>query len=239
MMGLKSQVIILSWHLVCCLMILICSARSHVNDESSLLSIKSLITSDPNNIITSNWSQGTSFCTWTGVKCSLRRQRVTALNLFDFNLSGTISPHIGNLSFLTYMNIGNNSFTGEIPGTIGNLFRLRRLGMQSNQLSESIPPSLGLLRNLELLSLEDNNLKGTIPWGIFNMTSLQVIRFSRNQLSGELPLEMCRPSSKCAKLRIIFLSENQFTGNLPVDIGNMQQLQVLALGANNFTGIYA
>ncbi|KAK4487008.1 hypothetical protein RD792_006323 [Penstemon davidsonii] len=102
-------------------------------DEQSLLAIKAHIT-DPNNILATNWSQGTSFCTWIGVTCSRRHPRVTALNLFNMSLEGTVAKEIGNLSFLTYLNIRNNSFSGAIPIEIGNLRRLRVLQMSFNQL---------------------------------------------------------------------------------------------------------
>ncbi|KAK4487053.1 hypothetical protein RD792_006368 [Penstemon davidsonii] len=114
-------------------------------DEHSILAIKShIITSYPNNILATNWSQGTSFCTWIGVTCSRRRPRVTALNLFNMSLEGTIAKEIGNLSFLTYLNIRNNTFNGVIPDEIGNLRRLRVLEMSFNQLSGEIPPSFEL-----------------------------------------------------------------------------------------------
>ncbi|KAK6134393.1 hypothetical protein DH2020_031859 [Rehmannia glutinosa] len=229
-------------------------------DESSLLSIKARITSDPNNILTTNWSQGTPFCTWIGVTCSRRHSsRVTALDLFDLGLEGTIAQEIGNLSFLTYLNVANNSFTGPIPDEIGNLSRLRFLRLSNNQLGGHIPTSLGMLTNLEMLDLSDNRLTGSVPWsGILNISSLRVIAVTRNyQLSGSLPLEMCGPGtrleqmrlsmnqfvgsipesiSRCGQLKIISFSYNNFTGSIPVNIGNLLQLQILALGRNQLSG---
>ncbi|KAK6134314.1 hypothetical protein DH2020_031937 [Rehmannia glutinosa] len=229
-------------------------------DESSLLSIKARITSDPNNILTTNWSQGTPFCTWIGVTCSRRHSsRVTALDLFDMGLEGTIAQEIGNLSFLTYLDIGNNSFTGSIPDEIGNLNRLRVLIMSNNQLGGHIPTSLGLLTNLEMLDLSDNRLTGTVPWSsLLKISSLRVIAVTRNyQLSGSLPVDMCGPGtrleklrlsinqfvgsipesiSRCGQLKIISFSYNNFTGSIPVNIGSLSQLQILALGRNQLSG---
>ncbi|KAK6134313.1 hypothetical protein DH2020_031936 [Rehmannia glutinosa] len=229
-------------------------------DESSLLSIKARITSDPNNILTTNWSQGTPFCTWIAVTCSRRHSsRVTALDLFDMGFEGIIAQEIGNLSFLTYLNVANNSFTGPIPDEIGNLSRLRFLRLSNNQLGGHIPTSLGMLANLEMLDLSDNRLTGSVPWsGILNISSLRVIAVTRNyQLSGSLPLEMCGPGtrleqmrlsmnqfvgsipesiSRCGQLKIISFSYNNFTGSIPVNIGNLSQLQILALGRNQLSG---
>ncbi|KAK6134395.1 hypothetical protein DH2020_031861 [Rehmannia glutinosa] len=249
--------------LVICYPATIClGAASTLNmsstDESSLLSIKARITSDPNNILTTNWSQGTPFCTWIGVTCSRRHSsRVTALDLFDLGLEGTIAQEIGNLSFLQNLDIGNNSFTGSIPDEIGNLSRLRILIMSNNQLGGHIPTSLGLLTNIEMLDLSYNRLTGSVPLSsLLKISSLRVIAVTRNQqLTGSLPVDMCGPRleklrlsinqfvgsipetiSRCGQLKIISFSYNNFTGSIPVNIGNLSQLQILALGRNQLSG---
>ncbi|KAL0306806.1 UNVERIFIED_CONTAM: putative LRR receptor-like serine/threonine-protein kinase [Sesamum radiatum] len=226
-------------------------------DEFSLLSLKTQITSDPNNIISTNWSRGTSFCTWIGVTCGRRHHRVTGLDVFDMGLEGTIAKEIGNLSFLTYLDLSNNSFTGLIPDEIGNLIRLRTLLMDYNELTGQIPNSIGFLRKLERLSLTRNHVVGTIPWSIFNISSLQRIGLTGNKLSGTLPLDICQhlpeleylllsinelsgniPTSisMCAKLKALSLSFNNFSGSIPIAIGNLTELQTLYLGRNILTG---
>ncbi|KAK4487005.1 hypothetical protein RD792_006320 [Penstemon davidsonii] len=174
------------------------------------------------------------------------------------SLQGTIAREIGNLSFLTYLNIRNNSFSGAIPIEIGNLRRLRVLQMTFNRLTGHIPTSLGLLRNLEILDLADNDLTGSVPWSIFNISSLVEIAFTRNDLSGSFPSDICsgglsklqqlrvsmnqfvgdfpRGLSNCAEMRFVSMSLNNFSGSLPMDIGNLGQLQILALGANQLSG---
>ncbi|CAN1321048.1 Putative receptor-like protein kinase At3g47110 [Linum perenne] len=47
-----------------------------------------------------SWNSSTHFCQWKGVSCAATHARVTALELQSQELSGSISPHIGNLSFL-------------------------------------------------------------------------------------------------------------------------------------------
>ncbi|KAK4487034.1 hypothetical protein RD792_006349 [Penstemon davidsonii] len=187
-----------------------------------------------------------------------RRRRVTAVNLFNMSLQGTIAREIGNLSFLTYLNIRNNSFSGAIPFEIGNLRRLRVLQMTFNRLTGHIPTSLGLLRNLEILDLADNDLTGSVPWSIFNISSLIEIVLTRNDLSGSFPSDICsgglsklqqlrvssnqfvgdfpRGLSNCVEMRNVFMSRNKFSGSLPMDIGNLGQLQILALGGNQLSG---
>ncbi|KAL3849196.1 hypothetical protein ACJIZ3_011078 [Penstemon smallii] len=228
-------------------------------DEYSLLAIKShIITSYPNNILATNWSQGTSFCTWIGITCSRRRPRVTAIDLFNMGLQGTIANEIGNLSFLKYLRISNNSFEGVIPDEIGNLRRLRWVRMSYNQLSGEIPLSFGFLTNLEWLSIEYNHLTGTIPWSIFNISSLQTIGFTGNQLYGTLPNDMCyhlpklvglylssnqlsgdnipTSLSACSELKVLSLAYNNFSGRIPTHMGNLSQLQKLYLESNKLSG---
>ncbi|XWS10905.1 hypothetical protein CRYUN_Cryun38cG0038400 [Craigia yunnanensis] len=69
-----------------------------------------------------------------GITCGSRHQRVTALNLFGMNLSGTIPPHLGNLSFLAWLNLGNNSFHGSLPIELVNLRRLKSIKLSNNNL---------------------------------------------------------------------------------------------------------
>ncbi|KAL3820090.1 hypothetical protein ACJIZ3_005995 [Penstemon smallii] len=206
---------------------------SSSGDEHSLLAIKAHITFDANNILASNWSEGTNFCTWIGITCSRRHPRVTVLNLFNMSLEGTIAKEIGNLSFLTVLRIANNSLNGIIPDEIGSLRRLRRVHMSYNQLSGEIPLSFGLLTKLEFLGIEGNHLTGTIPWNIFNISSLQSIGFTGNKLYGTLPNDMCY---HLPKLEGLYLSRNQLSGDIPTSLSACSQLNTLALYYNNFTG---
>lgn len=58
--------------------------------------------------------------------CSRRhRSRVVALDLSSQGLDGTISPAIGNLTFLRSLNLSFNGLRGEIPPSIGSLRRLQ------------------------------------------------------------------------------------------------------------------
>lgn len=74
-------------------------------DQSALLALKAHVTNDPLNVLASNWSTNTSVCNWFGVTCSPRHRRVTALNLAYMGLIGTIPPELGNLSFLSLLNV--------------------------------------------------------------------------------------------------------------------------------------
>jgi hypothetical protein len=133
-----------------CMLQLAQSSTTSFTDQAALIAFKSKLTSGPNQtVLAGNWSTATNFCNWIGVSCSRRRQRVTALNLSYMGLQGTISPHIGNLSFLVYLNLRNNSFFGSLPHEISRLHRLRILQLSFNQLEGSIPPTLHNCRKLQ------------------------------------------------------------------------------------------
>ncbi|XP_022852084.1 receptor-like protein kinase [Olea europaea var. sylvestris] len=215
------------------LLINIVTSLNSSTDEYVLLAFKDQITSDPNNILTKNWSQGTSFCNWIGITCGRRHQRVRVLNLADMGLGGTIAKEIGELSFLRSLIISNNNFHGFIPNEIGKLSQLQEKEMQHNKLTGSIPPTFEFLENLLTLNISHNGLTGNIPNRIFNLTSLIEISFGNNSLSGSLPMDICFNHPKLERLRI---SMNQLTGNIPPSLGACMNLKLLSLSYNNFAG---
>ncbi|KAM1054050.1 hypothetical protein FF1_001488 [Malus domestica] len=93
-----------------------------------------------------------------------RHQRVAALNIQGSDLRGTISPQIGNLSFLRFINLRNNSFSGKIPQQIGHLFRLQHLNLIDNILEGEIPVNLTYCSELSIISLSSNCLMGNGAW---------------------------------------------------------------------------
>ena len=124
-----------------------------------LLKFKESVPHDPYNIL-SSWNDSMHFCNWLGVKCGRWHQRVTVLGLQGHKLRGTLSPYIGNLSFLRSIILQNNSFISEIPQEIGHLFRLQQLNLSGNTLEGEIPSSLSNCSNLRFLDLLGISLKG-------------------------------------------------------------------------------
>ncbi|CDP12430.1 unnamed protein product [Coffea canephora] len=224
-------------------------------DQSSLLALRSHISFDPHQILANNWSVRSSVCEWIGVTCGFRHLRVTGLSISNMNLSGTLPPQLGNLSFLVSLDMRNNNFHGEMPHEIARLRRLKVLNLGINNLKgDRIPSSISNLSKLETIYLSFNPLQGNIPTGIFNISSLQIIHLMDNGLSGVLPSDMCYrlpglsildlsmnklngqlPSSalaQCSELQVLSLSINKFGGSIPKEIGGLKKLEELYLGIN-------
>ncbi|XP_035545121.1 probable leucine-rich repeat receptor-like protein kinase At5g63930 [Juglans regia] len=202
-------------------------------DQFALLALKAHISYDPYHILTTNWSSSTSVCNWVGVTCGSRHHRVTALNLSNNGLVGTIPPHIGNLSFLVNLSISNNNFHGSLPNELSHLYRLELLHFRHNEFSGEIPSSLfNSTSSLQQIVLQDNQLWGSIPSSIFKMSTLKLISLAENKFSGPMPSIFFNMSS----LQHIDLSNNTRSGTLPPEVGNLTMLIQLYLANNHFEG---
>ncbi|XP_050387347.1 probable LRR receptor-like serine/threonine-protein kinase At3g47570 [Argentina anserina] len=225
----------------------------------ALLAFKAQIRHDPNQV-TSSWNESLHFCQWHGVTCSrLHQQRVTKLFLNSSALVGSISPHIGNLSFLRVLDLQNNSFTHQIPPQIGNLHRLQVLGLNNNSLSGTIPPNISKCFQLTSLYLTKNNLVGQIPSQLGSLAKLDLFNFRYNNLTGEIPPSLGNMSSlqhlqllamgfnnlggsiptdigKVSRLEFVSFMNNKLSGNIPYSLGNLTMISSLFLGGNHLNG---
>ncbi|KAL2514807.1 LRR receptor-like serine/threonine-protein kinase FLS2 [Forsythia ovata] len=208
-----------------------CLAYNLTTDQEALVAFKTRIISDPNNILVNNWSTNTSICNWIGVSCSRKWQRVTALDFSNFSFSGTIAPHLGNLTFLSYLNIGSNNFTGIIPLELSHLRRLKEINMGSNNFIGVVPSWLGTIPELQHILLDDNSFSGSIPKSLRNNSKLRTLQLAYNFLNGNIPQEICNLST----LENLSLRYNMLTGSIPFGIFNMSSLRELGLANNSLS----
>ncbi|XP_007207989.2 probable LRR receptor-like serine/threonine-protein kinase At3g47570 [Prunus persica] len=200
----------------------------------ALLAFKAQIKEDPYGAM-SSWNESTNFCIWHGVTCSRRHhQRVTMLDLPSQNLVGSLSPHVGNLSFLRILNLDNNSLSHEIPPGIGHLHRLQVLRLHNNSFSGPIPSNISHCFNLEYVNLGYNKLVGNIPSEIGSFPKLYILVFQHNNLTGEIPPSLGNLSS----LEVFAASDNNFTGSIPSSLGQLKKLTFLTLGVNYLSGTF-
>ncbi|XP_027182012.1 LRR receptor-like serine/threonine-protein kinase EFR [Coffea eugenioides] len=203
----------------------------------SLLDIKGLIQGDPFQAL-SSWNDSIHFCDWRGVTCGQLRQRVTVLNMSSFHLVGSLSPSIGNLTFLRE-NIQDNNFHSTIPEKVGRLFRLQYLRFANNSFEGELPLNITDCSELSILDLRGNRLIGGIRDDLSTLSKLYALSLSRNNFSGSIPPSMgIIPDSvgKLVKMQELYLSENSFTGEIPSTIGDISELQILVLEQNMLTG---
>ena len=137
-------------------------ATNIITDQSSLLALKAHITHDPHNLLANNWTSSTSVCNWVGITCDSQNSRVKVLNLSSMSLTGTIPPHIGNLSFLVHLRLRDNNFHGSLPIELAQLRRLEILHLGLNSFEGEIPTWLSSLPKLQILHLISNEFTGTI-----------------------------------------------------------------------------
>ncbi|KAF6998983.1 hypothetical protein CFC21_015055 [Triticum aestivum] len=227
-------------------------------DRQALLCFKSGISFNPFGILHS-WSNGSlNFCSWKGVTCGKKiPPRVVSLDLTSARLGGRLSRCVGNLTFLSLMNLADNYLSGTIPGELGKLPNLHTLNLAGSNLEGNIPKSLGTSNSLSYVNLANNSLTGGIPVSLANSVSLSTLILSRNNLSGEIPSVLFDNSSKLtvvdlqknsftgpiphfhtvATLKFLCLTENFLSGSIPPSLGNVSSLSSIFLGQNRLSGL--
>ena len=193
------------------------------------------------------WGPATPLSQWYGVV--VQGGRVTALDLGNAGISGTLSPALGRLSALRYLHTAAavnlagwwyespSSWTGPIPPELGGLKNLVELSVGG--VSGSIPPELGKLRKLELLTGDESNLAGPLPAELGNLSSLKWLSFSNSEkpaeggLNGPIPPELGRLTN----LLSLRIRNHSLSGSIPPELGKLARLDWrLDLAGNELTG---
>ncbi|KAL6641992.1 hypothetical protein ACP70R_020173 [Stipagrostis hirtigluma subsp. patula] len=217
--------------MACSAHVVIGSFNGSETDRISLLEFKKLVSHDPQQVLMS-WNDSTHFCNWEGIWCRMKNpRRVTSLNLSDRGLVGTISPAIGNLTFLSYLRLADNGFTGQIPPSLGHLRRIRYLYLSNNTLQGDIP-DFANCSNLKVLWLNGNHLLGEMPRYASLPPYLEELQISRNKLTGTIPPSI----SNITTLIHLSITFNNINGEIPSDIGKLPNLNVFYSAGNKLSG---
>ncbi|OMO72269.1 hypothetical protein COLO4_27735 [Corchorus olitorius] len=257
--------------LLCCVAFFLCNfdstlvaAKEMVFDVVALMEIKSRLV-DPYGVLES-WDEAVPDpCTWNMITCSTDYQ-VIALEAPDRGLSGTLSPYIGNLTYIQSVHLQSNNLSGNIPSSIGALSNLRTLELSNNKFSGQIPSSISHLESLQYLMLNNNSLSGEIPDSLANLTHLTLLDLSFNNLSGDVPkfpakvynwnmvtcsdgvvVSLVAPNQNLfgtlapfignlTNLKLVLLQNNNISGHIPSELGKLTKLQTLDLSKNYFSG---
>ncbi|KAI3840116.1 hypothetical protein MKX03_003572 [Papaver bracteatum] len=201
-------------------------------DLLSLLAFKDKITDDPSGALNS-WNASSHCSNWTGITCSRRHpSRVTRLVLDSKGLVGSISPYIGNLSFLRVLSLYGNKFKGEIPQEVGRLSRLQIFFVGNNTLTGKIPRNISSCKNLEDFVIFNNDLVGGIPTELGSLSKLQNLLLTKNNLKGTIPVSL----SNLSGLSLFDVGFNNLHGNIPSDLGQLSRLDSFGIAFNNISG---
>lgn len=171
---------------------------------------------------------------WQGVLCALISTdhcAVIVLELPSYNLVGSISASLGQLSQLDYLDLASNKITYTIPSSIGQLVQLQYMDLSNNFISGDMPASIGLLSNLTALYLQINFLTGPIPSVITELFQLEILDFAANSLSGTIPSNIGR----LAQLQQLDFSFTFLTGAMPTSLGKLSNLTNLFLQGSFLT----
>ncbi|KAK4274946.1 hypothetical protein QN277_018100 [Acacia crassicarpa] len=222
-----------------CSWLLLVTAQGSVtdpNEVNALRAIKGRLTDINGNL--NNWNGGDP-CTsnWRGVNCfsSPRADNylhVQELRLLNLNLSGTLAPEIGNLSYMEILDFMWNNISGSIPKEIGNIKSLKLLLLNGNNLTGQLPEELGDLPNLTRMQIDQNNITGPIPTSFANLNSTLHFHMNNNSLTGPIPREFSRLSS----LIHLLLDYNKLSGDLPDELSQMPRIRIIQLDNNDFGG---
>lgn len=214
-----------------------------VPDADELLALQSLFTSTNGTAwsIRTNWPTTATpwpttltcadFATWFGI--SVSNGDVTAVQLPNNHLEGTLPVELGKLTQLTTLALPNNQLHEAVPQEWSQLTKLQNLYLEANQLSGAFPNAFTYYTELRILSLWSNQFSGPLPRiGLRRWSHLTELRVHANRLTGELPGEV----GLLPQLQTLVISGNQFRGGLPDSLRLATQLSFVNLAYNQFTG---
>ncbi|XVE81271.1 hypothetical protein DITRI_Ditri15bG0050300 [Diplodiscus trichospermus] len=151
------------------------------------------------------------------------------------SFSGELPESIGNLKFLTNLNLHGCYFSGKIPSSIANLTNLVELDLGFNYFSGLIPPfHIFGVPSLSRIYLGWNQLSGTIHSSLFTLPSLETLSLGQNQLVGEIG-EF--PNASSSLLKNLYLSFNYLRGSIPKSILQLPRLERLFIANNSFSSM--
>ncbi|CAL9084858.1 unnamed protein product, partial [Musa hybrid cultivar] len=209
------------------------STASLRKQASVLISIKRSFHSSESFLPSWNPSNHASLCAWDGVRCDAAMHVVLALDLSNLNISGSLSPVIGELKGLTYLSVAGNSLSGLFPSSVGKLAGLRHLNVSNNQFNGTLSWSFSYMAELEVLDAYNNDFFGALPVGLSKLPKLRHLDLGGNYFSGTIPAAY----GGFRALSYLSVAGNDLGGFIPPELGNVTTLKQLYLGYyNEFDG---
>ncbi|KAE8681751.1 Detected protein of unknown function [Hibiscus syriacus] len=217
-----------------------CSAGTQA--EALIRWKNTLLSSSPS---LNSWSLSNlnNLCDWTSITCDDATATVSQINLFNSDMSGSISQfNFTPFTSLTRFDLKNNTMDGPIPASIGTLSKLLVLDLSSNSFQGELPVEMGGLRELQYLSLSNNNLSGAVPPEVSNLQNVRHLDLGHNYfVSSDWSGFLSMPSLTYLSLANNAL-ESEFRRfifdyrEIPLELGNLSLLFNLYLRQNRLTG---
>ncbi len=198
---------------------------------------------------TNTWDLNADMSTWYGVTVNASN-RVTGLNLSNNKLTGTLPESIWGLTELESLDFNFNfNLTGTISSDIGNLTKLKLLRLTNNGLSGTFPPEVftitalgalevsgqfeGSLTGIEnLVNLKKISLNGskfsTIPDSFWTLTGLEDVLITNLSTPNTLTYKIPAVIEQFTSLKKLYISGIN-TENIPNEITNLTTLKELTL----------
>mmetsp|Transcript_34895 Transcript_34895/g.75622 ORF Transcript_34895/g.75622 Transcript_34895/m.75622 type:complete len:1183 (+) Transcript_34895:233-3781(+) len=193
-------------------------------------------------------------CEWLGITCDVSTRMVTEIKLHDHSLHGSIAKELGQLTYLTKLDLSNNELSGPIPDTLGET-QLQDLLLSNNNLQSPFPPTLynkesitrifidrntftgplpewSLMPNLTHISAFDNSFIGSLDPGLGSLANLRILLLNSNKLQGTIPPKL----SNLEELEKFEAANNVLSGEIPAGIFSLPRLLSLSLSNNQLTG---
>ncbi|KAJ1277941.1 hypothetical protein BS78_04G041100 [Paspalum vaginatum] len=201
-------------------------------EKTSLLQFLAGLSQDSG--LAKSWQEdGTDCCKWEGVTCN-GNKTVIQVSLPSRGLEGRITPSLGNLTGLQYLNLSYNSLSGGLPLELVSSSSMVVLDVSFNQLSgdlHELSSSTSVEWPLQVLNISSNLFTGQFTSTTWKgMQNLIALNASNNSFTGQIPSHFCNISPSFAVLE---LSYNKISGSIPPGLGNCSMLRVLKADHNN------
>jgi len=200
------------------------------NLESDSLALVDIYNAGGGDATWTNWLTG-NVSTWAGVVVS--GGRVTELTTDGLEMTGTISPSIGNLTALTKLQLNGVEsplhiidLHGTIPAELWNCTNLTRLQIKYTKVTGPLPEGIEKLQNLGEINFQMTYLNCPIPDTVFTLPNLTKAYLHQSNFTGAVPATV----KKATKLVRLYLQGNKLTSLPYVDITNKGNAKVELTG---------
>lgn len=196
----------------------------------------------PSWLSSEGWMEWLPLDRWHGIRQIDSLGLVTALDLENNGLLGTIAPNIGDLAELKVLRIGNNALGGRLPASLTSLESLQELTYDDTVLCVHDDPDLRYwLANLPVHEGTDlrcgDFTDRAVLTSLYHVTRGPEWDRQANWIT-ELPLGAWEGVEVNGSDQVVALdlSDNGLKGRIPRVLGQLPQLTDLRLRDNNLVG---